>query len=141
MVAAATAYVRSLAAPAPRREAADPAAAEGLQVFRATGCMACHAASLRAAGREVPLYSDLLLHDMGPALDAGVVQGGAGGRDWRTTPLWGLGMRTRFLHDGRAQTLDAAILAHGGEAEPAVQRFRMLAPTAREALLAFLSSL
>ncbi|HEV2774187.1 MAG TPA: di-heme oxidoredictase family protein, partial [Solirubrobacteraceae bacterium] len=59
-------------------------------------------------GKAVRLYSDLLLHDMGRALDDRVVQGSAAGADWRTTPLWGLGDRARFLHDGRARSIEAA---------------------------------
>jgi CxxC motif-containing protein (DUF1111 family) len=113
----------------------------GAALFRAAGCVACHSPSLPGSLGEVPLYSDLLLHDLGPALDDGVVQGDAGGRDWRTTPLWGLGARPRFLHDGRARTVRAAILAHGGEAEASAARFRALAEAEREALLAFLNSL
>jgi CxxC motif-containing protein (DUF1111 family) len=108
-------------------------------VFRQIGCDACHMPSL---GHELPAaYSDLLVHDMGRALDDGVVQGAARGQDWRTTPLWGLSQRVRFLHDGRARTVEAAIAAHGGEADPAAQRFRQLSPTDREALLVFLRQL
>ena len=69
-----------------------------------------------AATRDVPLYSDLLLHDMGRALDDRVVQGSARGAEWRTAPLWGLSSRPRYLHDGRADSIEAAIVAHGGEA-------------------------
>jgi CxxC motif-containing protein (DUF1111 family) len=89
----------------------------------------------------VPLYSDLLLHDMGRALDDGFIQAAATGKDWRTAPLWGLSQRSRFLHDGRARSIEAAILAHGGEAEAMAQRFRALAAADRGALLAFLSTL
>jgi CxxC motif-containing protein (DUF1111 family) len=87
------------------------------------------------------LYSDLLLHNLGPDLDDKVVQGQATGADWRTTPLWGLGTRPRLLHDRRAHTLTAAILAHGGEAASAVRRFRTLSNSERDTLLAFLRSL
>jgi CxxC motif-containing protein (DUF1111 family) len=89
----------------------------------------------------VNLYSDLLLHDMGPALDDHVVQGRASGSDWRTAPLWGLSSRTRYLHDGRATTLTAAIEAHGGEAAAARKRFIALPAKERANLLAFLQSL
>jgi CxxC motif-containing protein (DUF1111 family) len=128
-VEAVTAYVRGLAAPA-------PVGASG-SIFDRIGCAACHTPDL--AG--VPLYSDLLLHDMGRALDDGIVQGDARGQDWRTTPLWGLQQRLRFLHDGRADSIEAAILAHGGEAESAAQQFRALAPEDRVALLSFLGRL
>jgi CxxC motif-containing protein (DUF1111 family) len=78
---------------------------------------------------------------MGPDLDDGVVQAQARGQDWRTTPLWGLGNRERYLHDGRARTLPSAIAAHGGQAAVAATAFRALGAEDRAALLAFLSSL
>jgi mono/diheme cytochrome c family protein len=131
-----TAFVRSLRPLPPRMSI--PA---GRKIFLKTGCAACHTPTLAAGNRALPLYSDLLLHDMGPTLDDGVVQGQARGRDWRTTPLWGLSVRARFLHDGRAHSIEAAILAHGGEADPIVKAFRTLDPNQRSALLAFLSSL
>jgi len=78
---------------------------------------------------------------MGPALDDGVTQGWARGKDWRTTPLWGLGARPRLLHDGRATTIKDAILAHDGEAGDAARRFRNLSASEQAALLSFLSAL
>jgi len=75
---------------------------------------------------------------MGSALDDGMVQGQARGADWRTTPLWGLGERVRFLHDGRATTLRAAIMAHDGEAAPAAKTFLDLPPQQQIQLLSFL---
>jgi CxxC motif-containing protein (DUF1111 family) len=83
----------------------------------------------------------LLLHDLGRALDDGMVQGEARGRNWRTTPLWGLRLRGRFLHDARAETHVGAIAAHGGEAAAAASHFRGLSETEREALLDFLRNL
>ena len=115
--------------------------ADGAATFAALGCAACHAPTLPANGTDVPLYSDLLLHDMGPTLDDGVVQGQARGRDWRTTPLWGLGVRVRYLHDGRATSLTAAIAAHDGEGARSAAAFRRLTADMRERLLAFLGSL
>lgn len=135
-VRAVAAFVAGL--PAPRPRGSHPA---GEMVFEETGCATCHVPTLQAGTRDVPLYSDLLLHDMGPDLDDAVVQGSAGGRDWRTTPLWGLADRTRFLHDGRADSLVAAILAHGGEAEAAKQRFSSLPNDRLRSLLEFLRSL
>jgi CxxC motif-containing protein (DUF1111 family) len=129
IVADVAAYLASL--PAPTSSGGDPT------VFTQLGCGACHVPDLGG----VPLYSDLLLHDMGGALNDGVIQNDARGQDWRTTPLWGLAQRQRFLHDGRARTIEAAILAHGGQADPVVQRFRALPPAERSALLAFLSTL
>ena len=135
-VAAVAAFVAALPAPTPSRS---PAA--GARVFEQTGCAACHVPALETRTRKVPLYSDLLLHDMGRALDDRVVQGSAAGADWRTTPLWGLSARSRFLHDGRARTIEAAILDHGGEAQRARDRFRALSAEARRSLLAFLRTL
>jgi CxxC motif-containing protein (DUF1111 family) len=123
------AYVANLPAPPPSR--GDPT------LFNRLGCGECHVASLGG----VALYSDLLLHDMGRALDDGFTQAAATGHDWRTAPLWGLSQRSRFLHDGRARSIEAAILAHSGEAEAVAQRFRALPATDRSALLAFLSTL
>jgi CxxC motif-containing protein (DUF1111 family) len=131
-VAAVTAFVAAL--PAPRPQGTHP---DGAAVFDRIGCAACHTPELGG----VPAYSDLLLHDMGPLLDDRVVQGSARGRDWRTAPLWGLADRPRLLHDGRAQTLTAAILAHGGEAAAARRRFRALTREDRRRLLAFLRDL
>jgi CxxC motif-containing protein (DUF1111 family) len=138
VVAALSAYVGSLPAPAPRQAAKN---ARGAAAFARAGCADCHTPALHANGREVGLYSDLLLHDMGPDLDDGLPQGEAGGSDWRTTPLWGLGNRSRLLHDARARTVEAAVAAHGGEATSARNQFRDLPETDRAALLAFLSSL
>jgi CxxC motif-containing protein (DUF1111 family) len=135
-IVAVTAYLTSLPPPA-----APEAIPPGAEVFTAIGCAACHTPSLQLGDRQVLLYSDLLLHDLGPDLDDKVVQGQAAGHDWRTTPLWGLGSRDRLLHDGRARTLAAAIMAHGGEATSAVRHFMSLAPEARDAVLIFLQSL
>jgi CxxC motif-containing protein (DUF1111 family) len=136
VVAAVTAFVVHLPAPRPARQ--DPA---GAAVFEATGCGACHTPILRAGDRPAPLFSDLLLHDMGPALDDRVIQETATGREWRTAPLWGLHDRPRLLHDGRAESVEAAILAHGGEAETARERFRALPDADRRRLIEFLRSL
>jgi CxxC motif-containing protein (DUF1111 family) len=133
-----TAFIASLPPPNSRAEAMD---SNGQALFQRVGCATCHTPRLQTNGSDLWLYSDLLLHDLGPDLDDGLPQGEAEGRDWRTTPLWGLGSRVRYLHDGRARSLDAAILAHGGEAAAARERFRELAESDREALLALLASL
>ncbi len=99
------------------------------------------------SGQTAFPYSDLLLHDMGAGLADGRPEYGASGREWRTPPLWGIGLtevvngRPGFLHDGRARTLAEAVLWHGGEAEASRERFRRLAPAERDALLSFLRSL
>lgn len=142
-----TAFMRLLAAPTPR-PANSATVAVGKSLFTSLACATCHTPSLRTgaspvaaiANREVRLYSDLLLHDMG-SLGDGIAQGSAGPRDMRTAPLWGLGSRNAYLHDGRATTVDAAIRAHDGEAAAARNRYAALDSTRRDALLAFLRSL
>ena len=111
------AYLDSL--PTPTRPATP---SPGAELFAATGCAACHAPAMPARdGGSVSAYTDLLLHDMGPALDDGVGAPGVASAEWRTSPLIAMSAGTgrRYLHDGRAPTLDAAIRAHGGEAENA----------------------
>jgi len=90
---------------------------------------------------DVVLYSDLLLHDMGPALDDKIVQGDAAGSDWRTAPLVGLSSHGRYLHDGRAATLRAAIFDHGGEAAIIRERFFELDAAEQAQVYAFLGRL
>jgi CxxC motif-containing protein (DUF1111 family) len=136
LVEAVTAFLAAL--PPPSVGASSP---RGALLFAGIGCAACHTPSLPLGDHQVPVYSDLLLHDVGSDLDDKVVQGQASGRDWRTTPLWGLRTRPRLLHDGRARTILDAVLAHGGEAEPVLRRFRQLTPEDRGALLAFLAQL
>ncbi|ATQ69259.1 MULTISPECIES: di-heme oxidoreductase family protein [Methylosinus] len=147
-------YVRGLAVPA-RRQTDDARVRRGATLFAALGCSSCHRETLRLgavdfapalSGAEIHPYTDLLLHDMGEGLADGRADFEAGPRDWRTPPLWGLGLAGRFattglLHDGRAATTAEAILWHGGEAEDAQGRFRALPRAEREALLAFLDSL
>jgi len=116
----------------------------GAALFAAVGCAACHTPSMPGPGsptasqRPVPLYSDLLVHDMGPGLADGFEQGSASGSEFRTMPLWRVSDRAHFLHDGRAHTLSEAILAHGGQAASAVAAFQALSPADQQALLDFL---
>ena len=146
-------YVRGLAPPA-RRDAAEARVKQGEALFSALGCANCHRETLTLgtfapalSGAQIHPYTDLLLHDMGADLADGREDYLAGPRDWRTPPLWGLGLVGKFgdganyLHDGRARTLTEAILWHGGEAQPASQAFRAISGPERAALLAFLSSL
>lgn len=147
-------YVQTLAVPA-RRGLDDPAVREGADVFADAGCTACHtvthttgaAAEPALADQTIHPYTDLLLHDMGPGLADGRGDGEADGREWRTPPLWGIGLvdevngHTNFLHDGRARDLSEAILWHGGEAQAAREEFRTASARQRAALLAFLESL
>lgn len=140
-------FTRHLAVP-PRRDTAAPAVRRGEALFAALGCAACHNPRFTLAdGRAIAPYTDLLLHDMGEDLADGRPEWRAGGRDWRTPPLWGLGLtravsgETALLHDGRARSALEAILWHGGEARPARERVVGLPAADRAALLAFLESL
>jgi uncharacterized integral membrane protein (TIGR00698 family) len=114
---------------------------EGARLFNAVGCVKCHVPSLRGVNGDVPLYSDLLLHDMGSALDDKIAQGQATGSEWRTTPLIGTRLRDRYLHDGRAANLRDAVLEHGGEGEIVRRRFFELDEAEQQAVYAFVASL
>jgi CxxC motif-containing protein (DUF1111 family) len=147
-------FMRFLAAPVP--SATEPGGATsitaGRALFASTGCALCHTPTLTTgpskvaalSNQKVNLYSDLLLHDMGNGLSDGVSQGEAGPREFRTAPLWGLGQRIFFLHDGRTSDLIATIRAHsstGSEANGVVARFLGLSETQKQNLLNFLRSL
>ncbi len=101
---------------APELEPESEQGARGREQFDALGCGGCHRPRLEGPRGPLPIYSDLLLHDMGPDLADGIVAGEATGSEFRTQPLWGIGAVGPYLHDGRAGSLDAAIDAHGGEA-------------------------
>lgn len=146
-------YVSLLGLPG-RRNANDAQVRHGEDVFVSTGCVACHVQQAFTADthplvelreQTIQPFSDLLLHDMGEGL--GDPQGGPLAREWRTAPLWGIGLvdevagETHLLHDGRARSLLEAILWHGGEAGFASAAVRGMATADREALLAFLGSL
>lgn len=114
----------------------------GGRLFTSVGCDKCHVPTLQAQdGGSVTLFSDLLLHDMGPPLDDKISQGAATGADWRTAPLTSLSTRQRFLHDGRADNLRDAVLFHGGEAQIVRDRFFRLTEEEQQALYRYLSSL
>lgn len=148
-------YARNLGVPA-RVKAGDARVLRGKQIFADIGCASCHTPRhVTGAHPERPEqsnqtiwpYSDLLLHDMGEGLADGRSEGTAGGRDWRTPPLWGLGLtmivsdHNFLMHDGRARNVPEAILWHGGEAQAARDRFAKMQAADRAALLAFLDSL
>lgn len=141
VIGAVTAYLLAFPAPSPAAAGATEPVALGRPLFSSVGCVMCHTPVLESRRGDVALYSDLLLHDMGPSLNDGIVQGAATGAEWRTTPLWGLRLRARFLHDGRAETAAEAILAHDGEGAAAARAFRQLPQAHRGALLAFISAL
>jgi CxxC motif-containing protein (DUF1111 family) len=150
-----TAYNQLLAVPA-RRNVYDPQVRRGQEAFITMNCQSCHTPSFTTddshkveALRNKTIYpfTDLLLHDMGPGLADGRPEFSASGQDWRTAPLWGIGLvetvlgDEAYLHDGRAQTLEEAILWHGGEAEGSKEAFRTAPKSVRDELIAFLKSL
>lgn len=151
-------YTRHIAPPASRfgQFGAEEVHRRGKAMFEEANCTACHTPSWRTspeansevlAGQEIWPYTDLLLHDMGDGLADGRPDGEATGREWRTPPLWGIGLTTtvnghqRFLHDGRARSFEEAILWHGGEAEESKEAFRTMSDRDRGALLEFLWTL
>lgn len=148
-------YLANIAAP-PRRKADDPQVRAGERQFTSLGCASCHRPELQTgpsprfpltANQRIAPYTDLLIHDMGKGLADGRPDYQANGREWRTPPLWGIGLvrlineHNQYLHDGRARNLQEAILWHGGEAKAARQRYIKAPPANRQALLAFLQSL
>ncbi|MCQ2047659.1 thiol oxidoreductase [Stutzerimonas stutzeri] len=148
-------YTRNLGVPA-RRNVDDPQVLAGKTIFHRAGCQSCHvpqfttaadAAEPELANQLIRPYTDLLLHDMGEGLADNRPEFEASGREWRTPPLWGIGLtqavsgHTQFLHDGRARNLLEAILWHGGEAEKARQIVLGYDQNERTALLSFLESL
>lgn len=152
-VHAVTFYVRALAPPAPGEDT--ERRLQGKTLFNQIQCARCHVPELQTgpstvaalSNRKVHLYSDLLLHDMGDALADNRPDGQASGREWRTTPLWGLRLMRSFLnghslllHDGRARTIEGAILLHGGEALASRNAFAALTQSQKDALLDFVGS-
>ena len=149
-------WEQTLAVPA-RRNVTDPRFKRGEALFAEAQCAVCHVPELvtakevphfkAAADQKVRAYTDLLLHDMGEDLADGRPDFRASGRDWRTQPLWGLGLSqivsgsSAMLHDGRARTPAEAILWHGGEAAGSREAFRRMPKADRDALLKFLESI
>ena len=125
-----------------------PATASGKMLFDVAACSLCHTPTMRTGyskiaalnNKEVRLYSDLLLHDMG-SLGDGIVQETATGRDFRTAPLWGIAQSAPYLHDGRAVTIDEAIKAHDGEGKVSKDRYLKLNKTQQKLLTDFVLSL
>ncbi len=150
-----TFYVQTLAVPA-MRSVDDPTVRDGARLFVEAGCASCHTPR-HVTSEEYPIealsgqvifpYTDLLLHDMGEGLADNRPEGDASGREWRTPPLWGIGLvetvngHTMFLHDGRARSIEEAVLWHGGEAQGSRDFFIDLSAEEREALLSFLRAL
>jgi CxxC motif-containing protein (DUF1111 family) len=148
-------YAQTLAVPA-RRIVTDPVAKRGEQLFMLAKCGVCHRQTLTTAvnvafpaisNQVIHPYTDMLVHDMGPGLADNRPDNRANGQEWRTAPLWGVGLFTTvnnpgyFLHDGRARTITEAIMWHGGEAAPSQAYFSNLSTSDRNAVLVFLNSL
>lgn len=151
-------FMRMLAPPTPA--SATPSTVNGRELFGRVGCAHCHAPSFTTgtmvasgsstvpsaalSNQPVNLFSDLLVHHMGKGLADGITQGGAGPDEFRTAPLWGVGQRIFFLHDGRTSNLVEAIAAHkshGSEATKVIERFNRLSTTEKQDLINFLRSL
>lgn len=148
-------YLKTLKAPIPRNQD-DPDVIAGKQIFTQIQCASCHTPTLNTgfspiavlSNKEFHPYTDLLLHDMGGGLDDGYTEGFALTSEWRTPALWGLGLSKDaqggsyfLLHDGRAMSIEEAILLHGGEAEQSQSSYTQLSSIERERLIQFLESL
>jgi len=148
-------YVKSLAVPA-RRNVADPTVVAGQAIFKQLNCDGCHRSGYytgvdftlpQISNQRINPYTDMLLHDMGTGLADGYQDYLATGSEWRTPALWGIGLYEKtngtpfYLHDGRARTIEEAILWHGGEAEKVRNNFMQLSADQRQALIKFIKSL
>lgn len=148
-------YLKTLKAPIPRNQA-DPDVIAGKELFQSVQCAACHTPTLTTgfspigslSFKEFHPYTDLLLHDMGPGLDDGFTEGNVGTSEWRTPPLWGIGLSANsqggqmfLLHDGRASSIEEAIEMHGGEANNSKARYLSLSPEEKSQLIQFINSL
>jgi CxxC motif-containing protein (DUF1111 family) len=149
------AYLKTLKAPI-QRTPSDPTVINGKKIFTEISCGKCHTPEMHTGYSSISAlsnktffpYSDLLLHDMGSKLDDGYTEGNALTSEWRTPPLWGLGLSKNsqgnnyfLLHDGRARSIEEAILLHGGEALPSNNKFQQLTAVDKAALIKFLESL
>ena len=148
-------YLKTLKPPT-QRDKSDSTVKKGQALFTQADCAKCHTPMMKSgpspikalSNKEVWLYSDMLLHDMGKALADNYPEGEATGNQWRTTPLWGIGLtetvtggKAYYMHDGQAKTLTEAIKLHGGEAEKSRQKFEKFSANDKAALLTFLRSL
>lgn len=148
-------YLKTLKAP-PRRNEDDPEVKAGEEIFSSIDCAKCHTPTLTTGPSDIPQlahktfhpYSDILLHNMGPELDDGYTESFAETDEWRTAPLWGIGLSARsqggkmyLLHDGRANSIDEAIMYHGGEAENSKTMYDELSEEKKQKLITFIKSL
>ena len=147
-------YLKTLKAPVPRKETSE--ILSGKEIFSTVGCTNCHRPEMKTGESSIAAlshktfypYTDLLLHDMGPGLDDGYTEGSAKTSEWRTPPLWGLGLSKNsqggkyyLLHDGRATSIEEAILLHGGEGTESKENFQSLTDDEKLKLIRFLESL
>lgn len=148
-------YLQTLKAPIQRNQN-DAGVVQGKNLFIQVGCESCHKQTLKTGFSTIAAlsnktfhpYTDLLLHDMGSGLDDGYTEGSAKTSEWRTPPLWGLGLSPNsqggqyfLLHDGRAKSIEEAIVLHGGEAQQSKERFQQLSIQEKNNLIKFLKSL
>ena len=148
-------YLKTLKAPV-QRTPNDAEVIQGQNLFLQIGCANCHKQTLTTgfspieplSFKQIHPYTDLLLHDMGSSLDDGYTEGTAKTNEWRTPPLWGLGLSPNaqggkyfLLHDGRATSIDQAIQMHGGEASASKNKFNQLTDDERKKVIKFLNSL
>ena len=148
-------YLRTLKAPI-QRDADHTEVIAGKAIFHSIGCNKCHVSEWKTPTSDVPAlsdktfhpYTDLLLHDMGPGLNDGYTEGNALSSEWRTPPLWGLGLSKNsqggsyyLLHDGRAASINDAINLHGGEGSASQEKFNQLSESEKQSLIRFLESL
>jgi CxxC motif-containing protein (DUF1111 family) len=148
-------YLRTLKAPLPRNQD-DPEVQAGKEIFMNIQCDGCHISTLKTGPSDIEVlsekefhpYTDLLMHDMGPALDDGYIEGSAQPNEWRTPPLWGLGLSPYaqggsyyLMHDGRANSIGEAILLHEGEAASSREMYQALEESEQQKLIKFLESL
>lgn len=148
-------YLKTLKAPIPRNQT-DPDIIAGKELFQSVQCAGCHTPTLTTgfspievlSFREIHPYTDLLLHDMGPGLDDGFTEGNVETYEWRTPPLWGIGLSANsqggqmfLLHDGRASSIEEAIEMHGGEANNSKDQYSSLTSKEKSQLLKFINSL
>lgn len=148
-------YLQTLKAPI-RRNTSDPDVIAGENIFSSINCSGCHLPTMQTGPSQISVlanqtfhpYTDLLLHDMGAGLDDGYTEGNALTSEWRTPPLWGLGLSTNsqggsyyLMHDGRARSIEDAILLHGGEAQNSKNAYTGLSQSEKDQLIKFLESL
>ncbi len=148
-------YLKTLKGPI-QRNSSQPEILSGKEIFNSIGCAKCHRPEMKTGNSPIQAlanktfypYTDLLLHDMGPGLDDGYTEGSAKTSEWKTPPLWGLGLskfsqggKCFLLHDGRARSIDEAIMLHGGEGQTSRDNYQSLTEIEKRKMITFLESL